>query len=412
MLPLLLLASSLTGNPTELPTELSAEPRRNRAPIALIGGFTTWGREELLGFHYWGGSKGDIQEDLRKHGFDAVTAAVGPLSSNWDRACEAYAILRGGRVDYGKAHALQHGHARYGRSYPGLLKDWGERDPATGGPRRVHLLGHSQGGQTARVLVQLLEKGDPSERDATPPEDLNPLFQGGHPWVFSVTTISTPHDGTSLVFQHEGLVGPVRKLLALGATSASPHHNTIYDVKLDQWGIHRQAGESIRAFSRRLLASPLWTGTRDFAAWDLGPDGARELNGWAKAQPGVFYFSWSTAKTREDAHGHHVPMPGMTALWRSGARYMGQALRASNGLVPVDASWWRNDGVVNTRSMAGPSTETVQSCSGTPRKGLWNHMGVLDGWDHSEIIGIGPKHGPEVLDFYRRWAAFLGSLED
>jgi len=82
------------------------------------------------------------------------------------------------------------------------------------------------------------------------------------------------------------------------------------------------------------------------------------------------------------------------------------------GQAALDSSWWPNDGVVNTRSMAGPSTDAILSFDGTPKKGVWNHMGTLEGWDHSEIIGIGPEHGDEVLAFYRRWAAFLGGLED
>jgi triacylglycerol lipase len=68
--------------------------------------------------------------------------------------------------------------------------------------------------------------------------------------------------------------------------------------------------------------------------------------------------------------------------------------------------------VVNTRSMAGPTGELIAPFEGAPRKGQWNFMGILEGWDHSEIIGIGPEHGDEVLPFYRRWAAFLSTLEE
>ena len=47
----------------------------------------------------------DIQEDLKRNGYTVHTAAVGPVSSNWDRACELYAQINGGTVDYGAAHA-------------------------------------------------------------------------------------------------------------------------------------------------------------------------------------------------------------------------------------------------------------------------------------------------------------------
>lgn len=398
-MPLALIAGSLTQPQAD-------PPRRNHAPIALLGGFTVWGREEAFGFRYWGGPGRDIQEHLKSRGFDTVTIAVGPFASNWDRACEAYAILKGGRVDYGKAHAERHDHARFGRSYPGLLPAWGEQGS------RLHIVAHSQGGQTARTLVQLLTQGDESERRRTPIEELSPLFLGGHDWVLSVTTLATPHDGTSLALKHQGLVGPIQKLLALVTSLAPRGHRPVYDFKLDPWGIQRGSTESASAHAKKVFDCSLWRGTKDFCAWDLSPDGAEELNAWVKAQPNTYYFSWSLAKTRADPHGHQVPSSRMTPLWTQGSRFMGRTTRLEEGKVTVDETWFQNDGVVNTRSMAGPATDTIQPFDGDPRKGLWNHMGVLEGWDHSEILGIGPEHGGEVLDFYRRWAAFLGSLEE
>jgi len=380
--------------------------RRNTAPIALLGGFTVWGREEAFGFPYWGGARGDIQEDLKARGFETVTVAVGPLASNWDRACEAYAILKGGRVDYGQAHAQRHGHARFGRTYPGLLPRWGEAGT------KLHIIAHSQGGQTARLLVHLLAEGDAAERAVTPGHALCPLFQGGRDWVLSVTTLATPHNGTSLALRHQGLVGPAQKLLLLLASLGKRNERPLYDFKLDHWGLARKPRESFPDQAKRIFGSPLWNGTRDFSAWDLGPDGARELNAWVKTQPGTFYFAWSTAKTQEDGQGRQVPRPRMTPLWIQGSRFMGSTLRREADKVQVDASWFRNDGVVNTCSMAGPSTEAILPFRGTPARGAWNDMGILEGWDHSEILGIGPEHGAEVLDFHARWATFLGSLAD
>lgn len=58
------------------------------------------------------GGLNDYQERLGKEGHDVRTAVVGPISSNWDRACELYAYLKGGRVDYGEAHAARFRHQR------------------------------------------------------------------------------------------------------------------------------------------------------------------------------------------------------------------------------------------------------------------------------------------------------------
>ncbi len=43
-------------------------PRQNHSPIFLLHGFTGWGREEALGFNYWGGLV-DVQEHLKKHDY-------------------------------------------------------------------------------------------------------------------------------------------------------------------------------------------------------------------------------------------------------------------------------------------------------------------------------------------------------
>ena len=373
-----------------------------RAPIVLVGGFTAWGREEAFGIKYWGGPGRDVQEDLKARGFPVVTAAPGPFSSNWDRAAEVYALLAGGTVDYGLAHARRYGHARFGRTHPGLLPGWGGAEPA------VHLVGHSMGGQTIRVLAHLLAEGDEEERRATPPGELSPLFQGGRDWAASLTSLCTPHDGTTLTRMREGLNGTARRLLALVNTVS--RSRTVYDLKLDQWGLHREARERWADYRNRLLASPLWRGTEDFSARELSLEGARDLNGRIRLPANVPAFSWSAVKTRPRPDGRQEPAPRMNLLWRAGARFMGSPGAPGPGELPIDPSWYPSDGVVNTRSMAGPATEAVAPFEGTARPGQWNHMGTLEGWDHGEILGMGPEHGEEAMAFFRAWARFLETI--
>lgn len=131
--------------------------RQNSYPIVLVHGFAGFGRN---GFHgllkYWGGLH-DVQQDLDNLGFPTLTAAIGPFSSNWDRTCELFAQIKGRRVDYGEARSRMFGHARFGRTFPGLFPQWGEVNPLTGSINKVHLISHSMGGQTTRQLAQLLE---------------------------------------------------------------------------------------------------------------------------------------------------------------------------------------------------------------------------------------------------------------
>ncbi|HEY1013870.1 MAG TPA: lipase, partial [Herpetosiphonaceae bacterium] len=362
----------------------------------------------------WGGFQ-DIQEQLTGQGYKTLTAAVGPFSSNWDRAAELYAQIAGGTVDYGAAHSAKHGHARFGRTFPGLYREWGSADPATGQPRKVHLVAHSQGGQTARVLAQLLAEGSAAERAATPAAQLSPLFSATRKnWVHSVTTIASPHDGTTLAIGVTTFIPMAQQLIAFVAASAGAGGVNLYDFKLDQFGLKRNAGESFDSYSSRVWASSIWTNTKDISAWDLSPDGAKELNAWVKAQPDVFYFSWSNDKSFEGwLSGHHYPEPLSNPLFIPTITFMGAYTRNQSGKVVIDSSWFANDGVVNTISMNGPklgSTDRIISFngSGTPQKGVWNHRGFLDSYDHADVIGIGLHHN--VDGWYRDLAVSLGKL--
>lgn len=382
----------------------------NDYPLVLVHGFIGWGRDELFDFKYWGGFE-DLQEVLNRAGYRTYTGVVGPLASNWDRACELYAYLKGGTVDYGQAHAAAHGHARYGRTFPGLYSDWGTAD-ANGQLRKIHLIGHSQGGQTVRVLVALLERGEPEERAVTPVAELSPLFQGGKSWVDSVTTLAAPHDGTSVAADGNRLLPFVHKALLGLATLVGVRPDELpYDFKLDPWGLRRESGESFDAYLARVEQSPIWH-SRDISGWDLSPDGAKALNRRFPAQPDVYYFSWATSATVPIwPSRHQVPRPTLLPqLWIT-ALFIGAYTRNEPNHVHIDASWWENDGLVNTRSMAGPtldSPDRIAPYGEPPQRGAWNYRGVLAGWDHLDIVGIGTVR--DVRDWYLSLARSLTDL--
>ena len=94
-----------------------------------------------------------IAEYLRKKGCECYEASVGPASSAWDRACELYAQLTGTWVDYGKVHSRQRGHKQFGRNYEKpMIENWSAEN-------KIHLIGHSFGGTTIRMLAHLLTHG-------------------------------------------------------------------------------------------------------------------------------------------------------------------------------------------------------------------------------------------------------------
>ena len=166
---------------------------QNKYPILLVHGFAGWGPDEIMGYKYWGGFY-DIEKYLEDKGFTVYTVSIGPVSSNWDRAVELYYQLKGGQLDYGKDHAGEYGIIQQpeGKIYKGLYPEWDAEHP-------VHLIGHSMGGQTARMLEYLLENSFYSDSLNTVLEESNLLRKKHSGWVKSITSISTPHNGTTYV---------------------------------------------------------------------------------------------------------------------------------------------------------------------------------------------------------------------
>jgi triacylglycerol lipase len=382
--------------------EVKASDDGNDYPVVLCHGNGGWGRDEKNGFLYWGGDV-DIQDELRDEGYEVYTGVVGPFSSNWDRACELYAYIKGGKVDYGKAHSEEHGHNRYGREFEGLINSWGTEDED--GINKIHLIGHSQGGQTVRLLVQLLEEGMEEEveaivgRNATEEEiekavedgRLSKLFTGTcNDWVESVTTLAAPNDGCTFADVASERQDIITFLLApLGGITGLSDDINYYDLKLDQWDLYREEDESVVKYILRALGNKLWYGTEDFSFYDLSTEGAAKMNSWVEDQENVYYFSYSCQATRRSRlTGHYIPDDYMNPTFYPGALLMGAYTDYNND---IDESWYPNDGYVNTISEDGPklgrSYNNIVEFDGTPEIGKWNHMELLDKTDHEDIIG-------------------------
>ncbi|TDH68093.1 hypothetical protein CCR75_007583 [Bremia lactucae] len=388
----------------------------NRFPIILVHGFTGWGRDELNGFRYWGGLQGDFETKLNDQGYTVYTAAVGPFSSNWDRACELYAVIKGGQVDYGQIHSTTYNHFRFGRNYTGLYPQWGTTN-SDGSINKVHLVGHSMGGQTIRMLAQMLAYGTtgaPTVEDRLS----HPLFKGGKKWVHSITTISTPNQGTTLSDGFSVIGNSVKNLFAglanvMGLVGDSV--SLIYDAKMDQWNISpKKSNESISAYLDRVFSSPIFArGFRDISLWSLSTGGAKEEATWVTTLSDVYYYSYSNVDTFEtlDILLRKVSLPNLFTMSLPlrpfglflGGRYATDQLHLSN-------AWQPNDGVVNTISMANDGIGTSVPFNGISLPGKWNEMPQLQQLDHLAIIGVTIRS--QVLDLYTGHAALLYALPD
>jgi len=116
-------------------------------------------------------------------------------------------------------------------------------------------------------------------------DDLSPLFRGNNDWVHSVTTLSTPHDGTTLASSVFRILPNHQEVLTYLSSTWSAFGLPAYDWKLSQWGLERGEEEEYDDFTQRVQNSHFWRATRDNAGWYLSPEGARETNEWVKAQP-------------------------------------------------------------------------------------------------------------------------------
>ena len=392
----------------------------NNYPVVLVHGFLGFGPDKFKasGFKYWGGFH-DIAAHMQAyHGVHQVFAAgVGPVSSNWDRAAELFYQIKGGCVDYGSYHTAR--YAQFGALQKPAAKCWAADPannpehyppalyPAWDASHPIHLIGHSQGGPTIRALIELLENGSPNGDEGG-----GALYTGGKiGWVLSATSIAAPHNGTTLrdavldfVPRISEWAGQIARLAGAGSAGVAP-----YSFGLEHFG----------------SGAPFWKiDNHDAAQWELGPDGAREFNAWAKTSPRVYYYSIATVATEagsfccnhtdrliapiQDA-AYQYPRVDMTAFFKPTAGEwivpslfqpgMGSYTQSAPGRVPVDSSWFRNDGVVNTSSMKAPAGHPSRNYDGTSLRGSWNFIGTYEGYDHFDILGW-PNFGPSAYPVY------------
>ncbi len=357
----------------------------NNYPIVLIHGFIGWGPEEMGGYNYWGGNY-DYVEYLDSLGYEVYNVSVGPISSNWDCAVEAYYQIKGGQVDYGKRHSTQFGIIQKpsSKKWPGLYPEWDADHP-------IHIIGHSMGGQTARRLQYLLETEIYVDSARTIPESSDLLGQKHQNWIRSITTMSSPHNGTTLSDIVTKSVPFLQDFIGLAAVIG----NRFYRFDLEQWAFKRNDEESWSRYFTRIRSHPAW-GTRNFCSWDVSLEGARQLNTVAVANKNIFYFSFATSNTHlAPLSGKHVPNQGMSLILRPNARAMGKQIDYWADSTSTDSTWFENDGIVNTISMIGPTTGLNGSdpiieyqVNKVFVPGSWYYMGKLT-MDHRTLMGHG-----------------------
>ncbi|MCG3412811.1 YSIRK-targeted triacylglycerol lipase [Staphylococcus massiliensis] len=364
---------------------------KNKDPFIFVHGFSGFvGDNAPMNMNYWGGNKYKLAHDLGHEGYEVHEASISAFGSNHDRAVELYYYIKGGRVDYGAAHAKKYGHARFGKTYKGVYPNW---KPG----QKVHLVGHSMGGQTIRLLEEYLRHGSPEERTfhEKTGKPISPLFEGNHDkMVKSITTIATPHDGT-VVSDEVGNKDVIKHLLYEMAKFEG-HRNSKLDFGLKQWGLEQREGENYIQYSKRADKSPIWK-TNDTALYDLTREGAEKLNQKTTLNPNIYYRTFNGLATHEGPLGNHRVDPSVNIGHRLTGNIIGRY---------QDKAWRPSDGLVSVISALHPSDEAFKNVEApdAPIKGIWQVTPSMQGFDHTDFTGQDAldkdRSNEELKDFY------------
>ena len=418
----LLLALVMAGSLLLLPAAAAdtQQSGAERYPTIYVHGLMGWGEHDQIYAvtPYWGLTS-DLMPYLTDKGYESYAASVGPLSSAWDRACELYAQLTGTTVDYGAAHAAEYGHARYGVTYDKPLFEGWSAD------KKINLVGHSFGGATIRLFLDILADGSAEEQAAAKAAgtEVSPFFQGGKAdWVYSLTTLAAPHNGTTFL----ECCGDMTQFAAEASTTMAKllgisDFKGVYDFQLEQFGFYRKDGETVLEALDRVLHSDFLS-HNDNVFRDLTIDRALELNDDIEIQPNVYYFSYAGDKTRQSTlTGERTSAVDMTPLFVPFANQMcGYYDQTTAGGFRIDKSWAPNDGLVNTVSALYP-TDSAGRCLTQSGKtgyvqqdgysnvgyqpGVWNVMPVRH-YDHGNFIAgmpvpdLASQSIPALRQFY------------
>ncbi|MBR3819384.1 MAG: hypothetical protein IKJ41_09595, partial [Clostridia bacterium] len=289
--------------------------------------------------------------------------------------------------------------------YDPLAPDWGKLDEA-GKIKQIHLIGHSFGGTTVRMLIQLLTEGSPEEIAATASDDISGLFTGGKGnWVKSATTVCTPHNSSTVYYPLKalGLYEIVQNIsfLYAGVMGRSFLNGRLVDFHLEQFGLTDVFnGEKADGLIEALIR--VEQNLDDTCIYDLTPEGTAKLNKECTINEDIYYFSYPFSTTA-DVSFLNIEIPDIKTnpVIYLTALVMGVTPEFTDPYTGIvyDESWHANDALVNTESAKYPIDEPHKDYDADNiEKGIWNVMPVQKG-DHGAAIGLFSDE-EQVKSFY------------
>lgn len=399
----------------------------NKYPTVLVHGFFGFGDGDLMdkAMHYWGFRPDrNLGTFLPKQGYEVYYPRLGPFNSAWDRSCILYAYLFGGRVDFGKVHSEKYGHERYGRFYPGVLRDWGK----PGNHAKINIVGHSFGGPTVIAFSNLLTNGCQEEIDGTPAEELSPLFKGGQgDLLHTVTTLSGVNNGTTLasgLLRHHGnTVASYLLMLIMAALGESEAALKFWDFYMEHWHImpepstvHGNKLTNPRNYYKEM--DRFCENYLDAIGNEMKLQARYEINAKTMPNPKTYYFA-RIANRSEPMKKHpenYKCTKDAGIIAKFGGLYTGiywdDELSALTGMTKAD--WMPHDGFVNVKGQMAPfnlPSEQSDKLFGTDYKpGIWYNMPV-ERKDHMSWVGWKEKKA-DFYDYYKNLLQMFADLPD
>ena len=364
---------------------------KNNYPSIIINGFAGWGEDDPFHnlFNYWGPTpKRNLIHYLRNQGYEVYFPSLGPFASAWDRSCELYAYIFGGTVDFGKVHSEKFNHKRYGRTYPGVLKDLGK----TEAHKKVNLYGHSFGGPTIKCFVDLMHNGWQEEVDGTPEDELSPLFKGGMDHlIHTMNTLSGVNNGTILdQFFNDKTMHMTEKVI-LKATSLLGHSRGVkvfdlgqqmFDLGLYPEDIHgkpeHQSETDFEKGFQKYASSKL-----DRSNWEMDIIWCKWMNDHQGVAPNIYYFAERADNSHYEPGSEFPKMNTMFPISHFTGNYIAKKQPVRETGYEYGPEWYPNDGFVPVVGQSAPLNQpAVEVGPETEFKpGIWHNMPITIG-DH------------------------------
>ena len=402
----------------------AAAKDHTKEPMILVGGLSNYSPDSKLGNivgHYMGGfAAGDYAAKMRGRGLVAYESTQSPFASIWDRACELYANIKGGRVDYGAAHSAKYGHERYGRVMPGLYPEWDNDHP-------VDLFGYSMGAPTTRILASLHYYGDKDEQAAAP-NDCSALFKGGHgTMVNSVSTISGTNNGTTFADMVFNLIDKMTKDRAttdeiickltaiIGIATQGTDISELIAPMFDQWGFQPRAGETNYEYIKRCLDSNITSQPRDICWYDMTTWGSKDIMEAHPDNPDAYYFAYACKASKPDGNGPKQVQGDNLFILGPLIYILGHYKEDNSAWGEWQDKWYENDGMVNTAFAKAPfESKSVEYYDGiVPERGTWVNMPELINVEHNGVVGfyLTINKKVDMLDFFTLQTRYVQALK-